>query len=338
MKRIQLWFFLSLLLPGATELYADAALLLQQPHSAFGSFNPTGHVAVYLPRVCAASPTELRRCNAGEKGAVISRYAGIAGYDWIAIPLMPYLYAVENPDQVPAAVDREAVALLRDGYRRTHLRAIVPDTQDGLAPKGDWTQLVGAAYDRKIYGFVFETGEAADSALIEWLNARPNKKRFNIFFENCADFSKDIINFYYPKAVRRSILADAGITTPKQIAKSLVQFHQRRPEMPFSAFVIAQVEGNLKRSKSVRGVFESLLRSKKYAVPLAVVYPWAAVGGTVAYIIGGRFNPEKHATEVYGPAELAGCLLAAQTACRQAEPAEANAVFDAGHAPAAPAP
>ncbi len=27
---------------------------------------------------------------------MISRYFKIAGYDWIAIPLIPYLYAVDN--------------------------------------------------------------------------------------------------------------------------------------------------------------------------------------------------------------------------------------------------
>ncbi len=322
-KKWMLPIFLSFF---AAPLHADAALLLQQPHSAFGSFNPTGHAAIYLSRVCAASPTELRRCNAGEQGVVISRYGRIAGYDWIAIPLIPYLYAVETPIQAPAAIDSEGVALLRDNYRRAHLRTLIPDALDGLAPKGDWTQLVGAAYDRKIFGFVIETSESADDALIEWLNSHPNIKRFNIFFRNCADFSKNILNFYYPGAVRRSILADAAITTPKQIAKSLVQFSNRRPELQFSTFAIPQVEGNLKRSKPVRGVLESLIRSKKYVVPLAAIYPWIAVGGSVAYVTGGRFSPEKHATAVYRPDQLADCIAARinESSCTEISVADAD--------------
>ena len=37
----------------------------------------------------------------------------MGGYDWIAIPLIPYLYAVEQPEQVPLYVNAEMVASLR---------------------------------------------------------------------------------------------------------------------------------------------------------------------------------------------------------------------------------
>ena len=49
---------------------------------------------------------------------VISRYKRIAGYDWIAIPLVPYLYAVENPEDVPLYATPKLVAFLRDQYRQ----------------------------------------------------------------------------------------------------------------------------------------------------------------------------------------------------------------------------
>ena len=53
--------------------HAGAALLLEEPYGPFGSGVPTGHAAIYLPQVCAATPTQLRRCNPGELGVVISR-------------------------------------------------------------------------------------------------------------------------------------------------------------------------------------------------------------------------------------------------------------------------
>jgi hypothetical protein len=255
---------------------------------------------------------------------VISRYHRIAGYDWIAIPLIPYLYAVDRPEEAPSSVDREDIALLRDKYRRNHLREIVPDASDTQSPKGGWVELVGAAYDRKIYAFVIETSEAADDALIEYLNSRPNKSRFNLFFRNCADFSRTVINFYYPKAVRRSIIADSGITTPKQVAKSLVRFSKRHPELQSSAFVVPQVPGSLPRSKAVRGVLETFIRSKKYAVPLIAVYPWVAAGGAVAYVTRGRFNPAKHAIADYELNELVEYLLAAQTNPKRARVSAAS--------------
>ncbi|HVX66161.1 MAG TPA: hypothetical protein VHA11_06155, partial [Bryobacteraceae bacterium] len=112
------------LLAGLAPLSADIALLVEEPFGTFGSVNPTGHAAIYLSRVCPETPTTLRRCGPGEMGSVISRYHRIAGYDWIAIPLVPYLYAVNEPEQVPAAVTAERVAMLRDRYRHWHLQAL----------------------------------------------------------------------------------------------------------------------------------------------------------------------------------------------------------------------
>src|ERR1700688_4518079 len=73
---------------------AQATLLLEEPYSYDGTFAGTGHSAVYLSRICAETPTALRRCNPGEQGVVLSRYHHIEGRDWIAVPLIPHLYAV----------------------------------------------------------------------------------------------------------------------------------------------------------------------------------------------------------------------------------------------------
>lgn len=139
---------------------ASVALLMEEPYGAFGAFNPTGHAAMYLNRVCAESPTELRMCHDGEYGVVISRYHKIDGYDWIAVPLIPYLYAVNSMDQIPTTIDKAGVAEVRDAYRRTYLEQLAPDTAAGTAPKGEWVQLVGASYDRTIHGFQVETTRA----------------------------------------------------------------------------------------------------------------------------------------------------------------------------------
>src|SRR5882724_12490064 len=107
-----------LLLWAAPRAHADVAVLLEEPYSYDGAFGGTGHTAVYLTRVCAASPTVLRRCQPGESGVVISRYHRIAGYDWLAIPLYPYLYAVENVADIPDRADAKIELRLRDHYRR----------------------------------------------------------------------------------------------------------------------------------------------------------------------------------------------------------------------------
>src|ERR1700757_2357604 len=86
-------FSVALIAPAPAILRAQATLLLEEPYSYDGTFAGTGHAAVYLSRVCAETPTLLRRCQPGETGVVISRYHGVAGHDWIAVPLVPYLYA-----------------------------------------------------------------------------------------------------------------------------------------------------------------------------------------------------------------------------------------------------
>ncbi|MGA3211789.1 MAG: hypothetical protein ABSD20_10820 [Terriglobales bacterium] len=294
MRHIKVLFVL-LLLAGATRVYADAALLLQEPYGQYGFMNPTGHAAVYLTNVCAASPVELRRCQPGERGVVISRYGGIAGYDWIAMPVIPYLYAVDDPSEIPSSPDKAAVAALRDSYRRAHLESLAPDTAEDKAPGGDWVQLVGASYNRKIYGFEFRTSDAQDDELIQAYNARDNHTHFNLLLFNCADFARTMVNFYYPKATHRSILFDMGITTPKQLAKSLVHYSRKHPDLQLARFSIPQVPGNRPHSTTPRGVVEALLMSKKYLVPLAIFHPFVTSGVAVAYFAVGRFNPAKGA-------------------------------------------
>ena len=292
------WLILpALLFWSAGYATADAGLFLEEPFGLFGETNPTGHAAVYLSRVCAASPLQLRRCEAGEPGVVISRYHHISGYDWIAIPVIPYLFAVERAGQVPLYVSARTVADLRDDYRRSRLLAIVPNGENGKTPEGEWIQLIGAAYDRKIYSFEIETTEEQDQLFIEKFNSSRNKSRFNLFFHNCADFSRTVINFYYPHAVHRSLFVDNGITTPKQIAKSLVTYSRRHPDLQFSSFVIPQIPGTLPRSRTIRGVMESFLMSKKYALPVAVLHPLVFGGLAAAYLTSSCCDPQRHFTK-----------------------------------------
>jgi hypothetical protein len=286
---------LVVLLSATSTARAAAALLLEEPFGMFGNMNPTGHAAVYLSRVCATSPVQLRRCEPGEAGVVISRYHHIAGYDWIAIPVIPYLFAVDRPEDVPESLNAQTEAALRDSYRRTHLLEIAPDGPSGKTPGGEWVELIGAAYDRKIYSFEIETTPEQDGQLIQKLNSRGNKSHFNILFHNCADFSRGIVNFYQPHAIHRSFFTDAGMTTPKHAAESLVSYSRRHPDLLFSSFVMVQMPGTLPRSRPIRGIIESFLKSKKYAVPVAVLHPYI-VGSLAVVYLTSRCDPHRNFT------------------------------------------
>jgi hypothetical protein len=284
-----------LLLSAAPRAHADVAVLLEEPYSYDGAFAGTGHAAAYLTRVCAASPTVLRRCQPGEPGVVLSRYHRVAGYDWIAVPLYPYLYAVDQPEHIPLFTDNKLEAALRDRYRRKFLEDVVPDGPSGETPGGDWYELVGSAYDRTLYGFQIETSAAQDDKFIAQYNSRPNRESYKLVSRNCADFVREAINFYYPKAVKRGLIADLDVSTPKHVAKSLMQFSKRNPELQFTAFVIPQVPGTIRRSRPVRGVVESIFKAKKYELPLLALHPVVAGGFALAYVAKGRFSAPQNA-------------------------------------------
>lgn len=296
-RRFGIWA-VALLLPILAHrgvARASVALLMEEPYGDLGQFDPTGHAAVYLNHVCAASPIELRPCEPGEFGVVISRYHRVAGYDWIAIPLIPYLYSVEDASEVPVSVDKAQVAALRDAYRRKCLETLAPDDEDGRMPVGDWTQLAGSAYDRTTHGFQVVSTEEQDERFIAIFNDRRNKGHFNMFFHNCADFSRVVLDIYLPHAIHRSIVADLGMTTPKQVAKSLAKYGHKHPELEMSAFVIPQVPGSVARSHPVDGVAESLIKSKKYLLPMAILSPEVTGAVVVAYLAKGRMKLPKDA-------------------------------------------
>lgn len=288
--------------------HADVALFLEQPYGILGDLSPTGHSAIYLSRVCAESPVKLRRCSPSESGVVISRYSGVGNYDWIAIPLIPYLYAVSSLQEVPITADSAMVAHLRDQYRRAHLEKLVPDDPGGKVPGGEWVQLLGASYIRKMYVFEIQTSLAQDDLFIRRMNSRPNKKHFNYFFENCANFSKSVLNFYYPHSIHRSVTADMGLVTPKQVAKSLASYADQHRDLEFSQFAIPQVPGTVHRSHKIYGVAEALVKKKQFAIPLIIWQPYVAVALVGLYLTRGRFNPEKNSVPLNQDNEVQALL------------------------------
>jgi hypothetical protein len=131
--------------------------------------------------------------------------------------------------------------------------------------EGTGTNLSAHPCDWITYAFEIETSPEQDQGLI-----------------------RKFINLYQPKALRRSYVADLGISTPEQMAKRLVQFRDSHPELRLSRFIIPQVPGDIARSKAVHSVVESFLKSKKYIVPSGVASPiFAGCVAAVYYGSGG---------------------------------------------------
>jgi hypothetical protein len=339
-KYFQLALVVCALLATAPRCFASAALLLEEPFGRFGALNPTGHSAIYLDHICADAPDRLRPCRPGETGVVVSRYHKVAGYDWLAVPLLPYLYGVDTTDEVPASVTPESVAEIRNAYRLDHLQSIAPDVPGGGMPPGEWTELVGSAYDRRIYVYQISTTREQDEHLIASFNDRKNVARYNMLARNCADFSRNLFDVLYPHSVHRNAFSDWGIMTPKQVARSLVSYSRKNPEVDLQIFVIPQVPGTVPRSHAIYGCAEGFVKSKKYVIPAAVLSPYFAAGMLAVYVVDGRFSPPKN-PEVLSFASAPTATAGAATGATPASPAASTRsalTFASGDSNRAPLP
>lgn len=303
---------LSLITLFSAQSRAQAALLMEEPYGFFGSVNPTGHNAIYFERICAETPIRLRRCQDGELGAVLARYQGINGYDWVAIPLVPYLYSVENASDVPARVNRETVNRLRDRYHEAHLLSLGENLSPGNVLHGGWTQLVGVSYERRIYAFRFETTEEQDDALIARMNDSGNRSHFYLLFNNCSDFARRALNLYFPHTFRRSVFPDAGMTAPKQLAYRLERYASKHLETQLTIFEIPQIPGYRHPSRSNKSIAESL--STTYAIPIALLNPYVAGGLFVDYLVRGRHHLIPNNPQLLSPDNLGALTAAARVA------------------------
>lgn len=285
-----IFIVLSLIWLVCPRSQAQAALFMEKTAGISTILNPTGHNAFYFARICAATPMKLRRCGPGELGTVIARYKGIGGYDWLAMPLLPYLYSVESPSEVPARADHATVERMRRQYNDAHQLGLGKDVPEGGRIGRGWNQLMGATYERGIYVFRFQTTEEQDEAFIARMNAAENRSRFSLLFRNCADFAAGILNFNFPyaHAFGRRRPAEAGLVTPRQIAYELARYARSHPETQLTVMEVPQIPGYRRPSRTDQGVSASLIVTG-YAIPLAVFAPYAAAAVAADYLAWGRY-------------------------------------------------
>jgi hypothetical protein len=273
------------------SLCASMTVLIGEPYGSFGTMLPVGHASIYLDRVCAETPLQLRMCRPDEPmGVVLSRYHHLGQYDWVASPLMEYLYSVERADQVPQYVTQQTEDSLREQFRQSFLLSVVPDEIDKNKQEDEWYETSGAAFDRKLWGYQLDTTEEQDQHLIETLNARPNLRLYHVRTANCAGFVADIVNLYFPGTVRANKVADWGIVTPKQVARRMLAFGEAHPEQHLRLITIPQLPGTLHRSRPVWGISELFLKTKRYCAAMVVIQPAAIVADLVLYEKNGRFR------------------------------------------------
>ncbi|GAC1417002.1 MAG: hypothetical protein NVSMB62_07170 [Acidobacteriaceae bacterium] len=290
-----------------------------EPFGKFGTMMPVGHTAIYLDRVCADGPLKLRACRPGEPaGVVVARYHSIGPYDWMATPILQFLYAAERPEEIPAYVTADQVWEMRQTYRRRYLSGIVPDGKEKDGPVSEWWETAGIAYNRRVWGYQIDTTEEQDLRFIARMNADPNRHLYHLRRTNCANFAADVVNFYFAGLVPRGDhIADFGLMTPKQVARCVADYGGSHPEAHLQVLEIPQVPGTLRRSRPVRGAAEAGLKTKRYLATLLALQPEVPIALTFLYLDHGRWQIGRGAT-VATPSELtheipaAGDIVAAR--------------------------
>ena len=282
---------------AATPAFADAGVILNESlDTSVARITGSGHSAVYLSNICPdASPVKMRLCRPGEQGSVLSNYTTLGEdqpYEWNIVPLSIYLYGVEDPRDRPLVSSREIKATLEERYREKYLSQICTGARCRYSNSSEWREMVGATLERSMYIFVVKTSADQDRALIAEFNSLPNVNHFNGAFRNCADFTKRVMNTYFPHSTHRDAVNDFFMTSPKAVARSFTRYAKDNPDVDLRVLHFAQVPGTIKRSEECRSGTEQLYHSKKLVIPLGVL-AWQAVPAvTASYILTARFNPE----------------------------------------------
>ncbi len=286
-------------------------LLVGEPFGSFGTMMPVGHTAIYLDHLCADGPLKLRECHTDEpQGVVIARYHRIGQTDWIASPVMQFLYATDRAEDVPKYMTPELAWEMRETYRGRYMEAIVPDGTEKDQATDEWWETAGVAYNRRVWGYQVNTTRDQDLAFMKTMNADANHHLYHLRKTNCANFAADMVNLYFPGTVTRGDhVADFGLMTPKHVARSLYEYGKAHPELQLRAIEVPQVPGSLRRSRPVRGAAESLLTTKRYLFTLIAIQPEVPVGLMALYLAHGRWSMDQHA-ERMGPQTFAPVVTA----------------------------
>jgi hypothetical protein len=325
--RLRVYLLFLLLLLGSWSARADVGVVLNDSlDTSIARITGSGHSAVYFSRICPETPIKLRLCRRDEPGSVMSNYTTLGEdqpFEWNIAPLNVYLYGAANAEDGPIFATEKIKRVLEERYREEYLSEFCPAGPCSVSKKAEWREMVAATSERSLYIFVVKTTIEQDEALIAKFNALPNQNHFNGFTRNCANFTRGVVNTYFPRAAHADYINDFGITSPKAIARSFAHYAHHHPDAEYRVLHFAQAPGTFKRSTIARDGTEQLFRSKKLLIPMILVASHELPIVIASYLITGQFNPQREFEQ--HPSPLASGI---EHEIKQAKEDNDNALLD----------
>jgi hypothetical protein len=257
-------------------------------------FTHAGHSLVYLSGVCAASPIRARLCEPGEQGSVVTTYPDFhetQAYSWNLVPLSLYLQGSLTPGDRLLYASQPVKEALEIHAREGYLSDVCAEGHCPELPHSFWRDIVGVTAVRDVFIFAVQTTRVQDEAAVDWLNSEPNVNHYNGITNNCAVFTRSLINLIFPHSVHRDFPNDLGMMAPKAAARSFTRWAIKRPELGFYSSHFAQQSGDLPRSGLAQSGTETAFHMKKYLIAAALMGDHEVAGSFfVAYFLTGRFG------------------------------------------------
>jgi hypothetical protein len=311
---------------------ADVGVVLADPTSiGVSQYTHAGHSLVYLSGVCAESPVRARLCQPGEQGSVVTTYPDFREnipYSWNLVPLSLYLHGTLTPGERPLYSSANIKEAMELRARETYLRQVCADAACPQVPHSFWRDIVDATAVRDVFVFAVHTTPEQDQIVVDWLNKQPNENHYNGLTNNCAVFTRSLVNLLFPHAVHRDFPNDLGMMAPKAAARSFTHWALKRPELGFYTMHFAQQPGDLPRSGLAQSGTETGFHMKKYFIPAALIGDHEVAGSfLVAYFLTGRFGIFKEYS--HHPSSSILELEFRAKAARKEDDSEASATFKA---------
>jgi hypothetical protein len=281
-----------------------------------------GHSAIYFSKICPDGPLKLRKCREGEEGSVIGRYSSWGRHDdgtkvmndWAVVPLVAHLYGVDRREDAPLVFTDEIVAAVRERFRARNFQGLIRPPREGERESpGQWQNMLAISFVRGVDILVLETTDEEDELLIESFNRDENRKKFNFFLENCADFSRQTLQKLFPGTNRRwswkgvlRLIKNFGMTAPITVLRGAAEFGRGHPERLMRYSTVQQHPGTHRYDGPVRDGIDNAYKKPQYLLPLLMA-PNYLIGFTVASLFD-RFDKDKERVK-YPNVEIAKLRL-----------------------------